>query len=241
MAAGMYRHSRRGIASCVAAALAGPLLAACAGGRDGATAGGTASPVSLSFWYNATPPDVAVPAFQQMASEYQAKRPNVQVSLEVLTGSTTDQEQKLVAAAAADSVPDVTYVHPISNATVAVRGITTSLDPYLAKNRGPVDLRDFYPGAIDYFRWDGKLWALPNYSGPGVFYYNKDLLLRLGLADPWELYQKGQWTIQQMDGYVSKLTTGQGETKVFGRHDLSRSIRVQSPWIQGFGGEVWNA
>src|SRR5690349_14998826 len=121
MAAGVRRHSRRGMASCATAALAGPLLAACAGGRDGATAGGAANPVALSFWYNATPPDVAVPAFQQMASEYQTKQPNVRASLEVLTGSTTDQEQKLVAAAAADTAPDVTYVHPISNATVAVK------------------------------------------------------------------------------------------------------------------------
>ena len=74
-----------------------------------------------------------------------------------------------------------------------------ALEPFLAKSRGTFDLKDFYPGAIDYFRWDGKLWALPNYSGPGVYYYNTALLRQRGLEDPWELFQKGQWTIQKMD------------------------------------------
>jgi ABC-type glycerol-3-phosphate transport system substrate-binding protein len=44
-----------------------------------------------------------------------------------------------------------------------------------------------------------------------------------------------------MDGDVAKVVSGQGATKVFARDDISHSIRFQSPWIQGFGGQVWNA
>ena len=129
-------------------------------------------------------------------------------------------------------------MHPVSNATFAIRAVTVPLEPYLSKKGSGFDLKDFYPGAIDYFRWDSKLWALPNYSGPNIFYYNKNLLQQAGLPDPWEQYQKGEWTIQRYDDAVQRLTRGQGEFKVFGTREISRSIRNQSPWIQGFGGEV---
>ncbi len=238
-ASAVSRRTRRVLVRRGAAVAAGLFLAACAT-RSSEGGAASAGPISLTYWHVAVPPDVAIPAFQQMAREYQAKHPNVQIVLEVLTGSTADQEQKLIVAAASNTVPDVTHVHPIFNASVAVKGVTAPLEPYLAKDRGPIDLKDFYPGAIDYFRWDGTLYALPNYSGPGVFYYNKNLLQKLALADPWDLFRRGQWTIEKMDEYVSKLTSGQGESKVFGRHDISRTIRVQYPWIQGFGGEVWN-
>lgn len=236
------RRTRRGVISTAGATLSAAFLAACggAGPASESTAGGAAGPASIRVWYNPWTP--AIPAWEQTVLEFQAKQPNIQVSAEPVTGGGgTTQEEKILAAVAGGTPPDVTYVHPIANATFAVQGVIVPLDPYLARSKGAFDLRDFYPGAIDYFKWDGKLWCLPNYSGPNVLYYNKDLLGRQGLADPWELYQKGQWTIQTMDDYVVKLTRAQPDGKVFGRTDISGSVRTQSPWIQGFGGEVWNA
>ena len=96
-------------------------------------------------------------------------------------------------------------------------------------------------GAIDYFRWGDKLRARPNYSGPNIFYNNKNLLQQAGLPDPWEQYQKGEWTIQRYAAAVQRLTRGQAESREFGTREISRSIRNQSLWIQGFGDEVWNA
>src|SRR5262249_10494205 len=132
---------------------------------------------------------------------------------------------------------------PSFNATFAIKGLLVALEPFLAKSKGAFELKDFYPGAIDYFRWENKLWALPNYSGPGVYYYNTALLKQRGLADPWELFQNGRWTIQQLDDAVQKLTTGQagqGDTKVFGRNPVPTTVQMVSPWVQGFGGDVWN-
>jgi multiple sugar transport system substrate-binding protein len=228
---------REGAALALAAAGAAP--AACVPLQDAGTPAQPAGPASIAVWFNPWTP--AIPAWEQTVREFEARQPRIKVSIEHLAGGTTEQEEKILAAAAAGTPPDVSYVHPIFTATFAVKGIIVPLDPFLTRSKGAFDLKEFYPGAIDYFRWDGKLWALPNYSGPNVFYYNKSLLQQVGLADPWELYQKGEWTIARFDDYVLRLTKGQGDSKTFGTREVSRSVRVQSPWIQGFGGEVWNA
>jgi multiple sugar transport system substrate-binding protein len=238
------RRTRRSLYALSAAAVAAPLAVACGGTSGGGSqpAGAPTAPATLSVWFNANPLALGVQAYAQTVSEFQEKNPTIKVTAEPLPGAnTTEQEEKILTAAAAGSLPDLSYVHPVSNATFAIRSVTVPLEPYLSKKGSSFDLKDFYPGAIDYFRWDSKLWALPNYSGPNIFYYNKNLLQQAGLPDPWEQYQKGEWTIQRYDDAVQRLTRGQGESKVFGTREISRSIRNQSPWIQGFGGEVWNA
>ena len=237
------RHdTRRSAVGKALAALAGPALAACsqsgAGPAGEDARAGAAGPAAISVWFNPWAP--ALPAWEQTVQEFRERHPRVDVAIEPLAGSTTEQEQKILAAAAAGTPPDVSYVHPIFTATFAVKGVIGPLDTHIARSKGAFDVGDFYPGAIDYFRWDGKLWALPNYSGPNIFYYNKALVRGRGLPDPWELYQKGEWTLPRFDDHVLRLTQGQGEAKVFGTREVSRSIRVQSPWIQGFGGAVWN-
>lgn len=213
--------------------------AASSGVTSATAAAAPAGATNVVWWFNVT--GTAQQAWEQTVKEYQAQHPGITVTLNPLDGHTTDQEAKLQSVIAGGSQADLIYIHPIYNAAFATKGVIVPLEPYLDRSKNTFDLNDFYPGTIDYFRWVGKLWSLPNYSGPGVYYYNTDLLKRQGLADPWTLFQKGQWTIQEMDSDGSKVTTGQGATKVFARDDVSHSIRFQSPWIQGFGGQVWNA
>lgn len=48
----------------------------------------------------------------------------------------------------------------------------------------------------DSFAWNGHYYALGSAKSvyPYVLYYNKKMFKEAGLEDPWELYQKGQWT-----------------------------------------------
>jgi multiple sugar transport system substrate-binding protein len=219
-----------------------PSPTASAASNAATTSAAAAAPsgiTSVVWWFNVT--GTAQQAWEQTVKEYQAQHPNIKVTLNPLDGHTTDQETKLQSVIAGGSQADLIYIHPIYNAAFATKGVIMPLEPYLDRSKSTFDLSDFYPGTIDYFRWVGKLWSLPNYSGPGVYYYNTDLLKRQGLADPWTLFQAGKWTMQEMDTDGTKVTTGQGATKIFARDDVSHSIRFQSPWIQGFGGQVWNA
>jgi ABC-type glycerol-3-phosphate transport system substrate-binding protein len=235
------RQTRRAIIGGGSAAVAGWLAAACGQTSSTSPPGpqGTAGPASLDVWVQEI--GTAQKVWGQTANEFKAKYPAINVSIEILPGGSGEQEQKILASVAGGTIPDLVWIHPVYNANFAIKGVTAPLDPFLAKNKAAVDLKDFYAGVIDYFRWDGKLWSLPYKSGPGVFYYNTALLKQRGADDPWELFQKGQWTIEKFDDAVRRLTFDQGGVKTYGQIEVGRTIQFISPWIEGFGGELWNA
>jgi len=235
------RQTRRAVMGGGSAVIAGWLVLAC--GQSSSTsaprAQGTVGPASLDVWVQEI--GTAQKVWGQTASEFKARYPSINVSIQILPGSSSEQEQKIIASVAGGTIPDLVWIHPVYNANFAIKGVTTPLDPFLARNKAAVDLKDFYAGVIDYFRWDGKLWSLPYKSGPGVFYYNAALLKQRGVDDPWELYQKGQWTIEKFDDAVRRLTFDQGGVKTYGQTEVGRTVQFISPWIEGFGGELWNA
>src|SRR5688572_27894840 len=116
------RRTRRGVISTASTTLSAAFLAACGGAGAGSEsmAGGAVGPASIRVWYNPWTP--AIPAWEQTVLEFQAKQPTIQVSAEPVTGGGgTTQEEKILAAVAGGTPPDVTYVHPIANATFAVQ------------------------------------------------------------------------------------------------------------------------
>lgn len=197
----------------------------------------SAGAVTIEFWVD--PAEGKAEAMWQKAiDEFQQQNPNITPKVVVVPYE--DAENKTLTSIAGNVPIDLVYVHPMWNATFAVKGVTVPLDSYIAKDMSQEELEDFYTGAIAYFKWDGQINALPVYSGPNTFYYNKDLLSQAGLEDPWALYQKGDWTITKYDEYIAKLSTGSGADRVFGTSGVSRSIRHQANWLWGFGGEVWS-
>jgi len=196
-----------------------------------------AGAVTVEFWVD--PAEGKAEAMWQKAiDEFQQKNPNIRPKVVVVPYS--DAENKTLTAIAGNVPIDLVYVHPMWNATFAVKGVTVALEDRMARDMTKAEIDDFYLGAITYFRWAGKTYGLPVYSGPNTFYYNKELLGKAGLEDPWELYKKGDWTIKKHDEFVAKLSTGTGATRVYGSSGISRSIRNQAGWIWGYGGDVWS-
>jgi multiple sugar transport system substrate-binding protein len=58
-----------------------------------------------------------------------------------------------------------------------------SLDPFIQQDRS-FDLNDFYPGTVELFTGEGRVWALPSGVNLMVMYYNQDLFDRRGVAYP---------------------------------------------------------
>lgn len=78
-----------------------------------------------------------------------------------------------------------------------------------------------------YIRWmkaggsyKGKQYGMVDSSpSPYGFFYNKTLVEKLGLEDPYELQQKGEWTFAKFREFAksaTKDTNGDGKTDVFG-------------------------
>jgi multiple sugar transport system substrate-binding protein len=174
--------------------------------------------------------------WEQLNTEYAAKTGN---KISVVLVPDPDAESKVLTSMAGRVPMDLVYVHPRFSGTFAAKGAAAPIDPYL-QGLSKAEQEDYYYGAYAWFRWDNKQYALPTISAPNVMYYNVDLLQKAGLADPWEVYQKGEWTTAKFDDYVAKLRAGEGADRVYGVEEIARSIRYQVMWLWGNGGDVFN-
>lgn len=85
-----------------------------------------------------------------------------------------------------------------------------------------LDLQD--PKYINWMKnggsYDGKQYGMTDGApSPYGFYYNKTLVQKLGLEDPYELQQKGEWTWDKFRDFAKKATkdtNGDGKTDIYG-------------------------
>jgi multiple sugar transport system substrate-binding protein len=82
------------------------------------------------------------------------------------------------------------------------------LDDYIAKDK--VDLKN-YNGITDSIKLDSKLYALPYMSDFWLMYYNKDIFDKAKVS-----YPASDMTWRQYSDLTKKLTSGSGNTQVYG-------------------------
>ena len=87
---------------------------------------------------------------------------------------------------------------------------------------------DFYPVALDAFRFGGELTCMPQNASSLVVYYNADLFEKAGVAAP-----AAGWTLDDLRGAASKLTSG----SVHGV-GLEPAVIRAAPFVWSAGGEL---
>src|SRR5688572_13665569 len=133
--------------------VAGLLLAACAGAREGGSKP-SSEPVTLRV-------SSAANEMGEMAAArypaFTAKHPNVKAEFE----DTPDFSAKLTVLAAANSLGDLSMVYLSSRAYhyLAPNDVLTDHTPFVTRDR--YDLKQFYDLAIEAVRIDKKLYGLP--------------------------------------------------------------------------------
>ncbi len=118
--------------------------------------------------------------------------------------------QKYLAQAAGGALPDLFYIH-FSWAQDLIKNTTMiALDDYVAKEQ-EFKLDDFISQSLTSYKRDGKLWVMPYDEGPGILYYNKDIFDKAGVK-----YPDDSWTLDDLKANAIKLTSGEGQNKIFG-------------------------
>jgi len=93
-------------------------------------------------------------------------------------------------------------------------------------------LEDFYPQALEAYRWEGDLYAIPATMQVQVLFYNRGLLDAAGVD-----YPRAGWTWDDFYDKTLHLTQGEGETKQYGFIALpSQAI----PFVYAHGGSLVN-
>jgi ABC-type glycerol-3-phosphate transport system substrate-binding protein len=185
------------------------LLAACgAGGStggEGATGDNSAAParqnVTVKITARQTPEQdmwpVRVPAFQE-------RYPHIRVEPDLHAGNI---QEKIATLIAADDIGDVVHTHPSAAQPqrLFLGGSMRGLDALVAKDR--LDLRQWYPLAIEAGRLDGKLISLPfkGKMAAVALFVNQTLFEQAGLPLP-----NLNTTVNELTEMAVKLTRPDG-------------------------------
>jgi raffinose/stachyose/melibiose transport system substrate-binding protein len=115
----------------------------------------------------------------ELVDQYEKEHPNIHIELDTL--NTDQQKVKLKTQAASKEVPDITIVNPAAQMKPFVdAGLFAPLNDMLDQN----GLKDTYQsGLLDYYSFNGNVYALPDGNNIEVVYYNKELFEQAGIAN----------------------------------------------------------
>ncbi|OKP77657.1 ABC transporter substrate-binding protein [Paenibacillus helianthi] len=149
--------------------------------NSGTATNTTKSDKKVTITFQNIYPDPTTPSYKmvhELKDQYEKEHPNVKIELDTL--NTDQQKVKLKTQAASKEVPDITIVNPAAQMKPFVdAGLFAPLNDMLDQN----GLKDTYQsGLLDYYSFNGNVYALPDGNNIEVVYYNKDLFAKAGIA-----------------------------------------------------------
>ncbi|MCY3800684.1 MAG: sugar ABC transporter substrate-binding protein [Chloroflexi bacterium] len=191
--------------------------------------------IELEWWHQAL--IQMDDALKLIVKDYMGLNPHVTLTLNQFPFA--DFAAKLLTSLAGGVAPDVNYVHPQFVVQMAANGVIEPLDEYMKADAG-FARDDFHSGSLEAMSYKGKAYTVPMFHGPWLYIYYKPLLENAGLELPWDLHQKGEWTIDAYQNMIETLSTGEGDERVWGGTEVPAALKLQYLWIWGFGGKVWD-
>ena len=150
------------------------LLAVGCGGSGGGSSG------SISFLVFGDPPEIN--AYRTLIEAFSKEEPDIDVEL-IEASDRDDLLARLSTSLAGGAPPDLFLMNYRFYGQFAARGVLEPLESR-ANESEEFELDDFYPQAIDAFRWEGEVTCLPQNISSLVVYYNRDLFKRYRVPPP---------------------------------------------------------
>jgi multiple sugar transport system substrate-binding protein len=219
------------------------VLAGCGGSGDGGAGSGSGS---ISFLVFGDPPEIQ--AYRTLIEAFERQEPDIDVQL-IEASDRDDLIARLSTSLAGGSPPDLFLMNYRFYGQFAARGVLEPLEPY-AEDTDEFELDDFYPQAVDAFRWEGRVTCLPQNISSLVVYFNRDLFEKYGIdqprdAMPWsEFVDKAQQLTRDKTGNTVRGADpdlppqpNAARAEVYGLGVEPTIIRL-APFIWSNGGEV---
>ena len=172
---------------------------------------------------------------QKLCDEFNAANPGIRVKLFKVPGSAYGN--KMIVMLASRTAPDVMRVDHYNFPALVQKDYFLPMDELIA-NDPEFSLDDFFEVAVDEGRYKGKLYGMNVLFGSIVMYYNKTMVQKAGLEDPFELWKKGEWTWDRYLGHAKKMTKKRPD----GRFDAFGAAMPEFPTnfacLFSFGAEI---
>lgn len=155
--------------------------------------------------------------FTKLTEEYKKTHPNIDFNLHFVP--TNDYETKLLTTFSGGADIDCFAIASAPGfASYQAKGQIYCIDDLVAKNG--TDTSGFQ-ASYDGLKMDGKAYVLPYKTSSWVVYYNKDIFDNAGVP-----YPSDDWTWEEYAETAKKLTSGEGNDKIYG----SLNYQPTSTW-----------
>ncbi|MBN8882219.1 MAG: extracellular solute-binding protein [Salana multivorans] len=209
-------------ATATAAVAAAVLLASCSTGTDESPV--DEGPVTIAWWSGLAGSD-------DIAAQWNAEHPDIQVEHSDAPGSWQDQAAKLTAALKAGEAPCVAMMENPFIPSLAVAGALLDVTDEVAEFQG-----DYIERTWDAVTFGGQAFGVPQGTGPMAMFYRADRLEELGIDVPttWdEFYEASKAVAEKAPG---TYLTGMGADD--GGGFVSLAAQHSDPWF-GIDGDSW--
>jgi multiple sugar transport system substrate-binding protein len=167
--------------------------------------------------------------------DFMAANPGVRIDHQPVPQDYNVKIQTLMAAGTpADIYRYLQEVTPII--TVAEKAMHLQLDDYVA--RDSYDLEDFRPDAVNLYRWEDRLYALPRDYGNQNFFLNLNLFEEAGVTPPSADWQDASWTFEAFLDAAMTLTKREGDRTTQWGFLVNRAQRPWASWLYCNGGAL---
>ncbi|MCS7459692.1 ABC transporter substrate-binding protein [Paenibacillus doosanensis] len=131
--------------------------------------------------------------------EFEKTHPGIKVKLTIAEDADkTHISDKLLAAIAGKSSPDVAVIDRFTIGSMAAKGAVEDISDLV--RRDGIQAADYDPGAWEEVRYQNKVYGLPFLADTRAMYYNKTLMRNAGLNP-----ERPPGTIEELDDMVEKL------------------------------------
>jgi multiple sugar transport system substrate-binding protein len=188
-------------------------VSACGSDDAGEGTAGKGTTLTLGGWSLATTPE-----FQKLADAFHTENPDITV--QVKEYDATNYDTQMTADLAAGTAPDIYVMKNLRNFHTyqsggALQDVSDVAATYDAKTQG-----------LDFYKADGKAYAVPYRQDSWYLYYNKDLFKKAKVAEP-----DGSWTWDDYSAAAKKLTAG---LKIGGSPAVGTYEHTWQSLVQGF-------
>ncbi|WP_419819212.1 ABC transporter substrate-binding protein [Glaciibacter flavus] len=222
---------RRGIA--IVAAVAAVLTVAACSSTPSPPASGSSDKAKLTFWS-------WVPGIDKAVDLWNKQNPKIQVKLDVTPAGSNGTYAKMYSALkAGKGAPDLAQIEYQELPGFILENGLVDLGPLGMNDKKD----DFVDWQLSQSTFNGKIYAVPQASGPMGLYYRSDMFDALGLKVPttWDEYAAAAKTIHDADPshYITTFPPGNGAwftslawqagAKWFGLKGDTWSVNIDSP------------
>ncbi|NML50887.1 extracellular solute-binding protein [Streptomyces sp. R302] len=219
----MPQLTRRSLAAATAVLLGATALTAC-GSDSGDGTGASSGPVKLTYWAWA-------PGMDKVAALWNAKHPDIQVTVQK-QASGDDLVTKIITAAKAHKGPDLVQAEYQALPTLVTNDALADIGREVQGAE-----KQFAPGIWQQTTLGGDaVYALPQDSGPLMFFYREDLFKQYGLTVPttWDAFAETARALKKKAPEKSLTTFSANDAGLFA--GLSQQAGAQ--WWT-FEGDTW--